>query len=284
MSKRIRVWSVDALRRDLKDHDVIREGGGVGSLEFGRSSGPDGKRVRMLAADGEESFAVSRVAGQLGFATSANGNGYVAAVLANLSTSHSLRVRRWPWPQTVLTVEARAADSRAPVVSRLSAGWYWVTTNHSDQERPGWLLVQVDEPLSTGAIPVRRAGTGSGTATEPTATNPERPFVSFKPLTELQKRFMVHSFARYLSFPPRREPTVVLGTRIKSNASALTREIVRNLRQIPEGQNLTGQFDAGILGIAVDAGLLDFEEVEAILRRDDLLAPVDDDDDRLKIR
>lgn len=284
MSKLIRVWSVDALRRDFKEHDVIRDRGGTSVLEFGRSSGSDGNRVRMLAADGRETDAVSRRAGQLFFATSASGTGIVAAALVNLSTSHSLRVRQWPSPQTVLTIEPHAADSHTPRAHRLSAGWYWVTTNHAEVERPGWLLVQVDEPLATGAIPVHRAGTESGTDTEPSPTNPERPFVSYQPLTELQKRFMVHSFARFLSFPPSREPTVVLGTRIKSNASATTKVIVRNIRRLPKEQNLTGKFDGYIIGMAVEAGLLNFEEVEAILRRDDLLAPVADDDDRLMIR
>lgn len=279
MSRSITVWSLAALRRGLDHGDTVTPGGALRQIELGRSDGPG--RVAMLTAAGEESTAVSRSAGLLGFARS--GTGALLPTLLNTSSSRELHVLAWGNPLSPakrLPTTSPTADSTPHTL--LSPGWFWITTESLSRDDAGWVLIRVNEPRRTRPIPVNAAPTDTDADTDRnTDTNTDTPGVLLPPksLTLEQQRFMTHCFVHYLSLPPRRTPDVVKGTQVHRSAAQKSSLIIRAIRQLGEKASTANMWNATTLDQAIHFGLLSFETVYAHLADADLLTPPDSDTD-----
>lgn len=276
MSRSITVWSLTALRRGLEHGDTVTPGGALRQIELGRSDGPG--RVAMLTATGEESTAVSRSAGLLGFARS--GTGTLLPALLNTSTSHELQVLAWGNPVApAKRIPRKPPSAETPPHTYLSPGWFWVTTESLGRDDAGWILIRVNEPRRTRPIPVSADTRGIRSGAD---LDTDTPGVLLPPksLTVEQQRFMTHCFVHYLSLPPRRTPDVVKGTQVHRSAAQKNSLIIRAIRQLGEKASTANMWNATTLDQAIQYGLLSFETVYAHLADADLLVPPDSDSDK----
>lgn len=237
------VYSLDDLRYAHEDRraTALRSGAHRNEVVFGRRVDPSrGVAVSMTRDDHPAPDQVSAVAGRAYVANYGR-----SVLLENLSTNHSLYVRKWPSAQIVHTLQPalsrsdehphhagnRASIGTSPVI--LGEGIWWAWTSLDPTRTPGWVLIDVLKPPA----PARRIATPPLSAQDKptTGTDPDRTLRTLPrqiTLDECHVDFLVLTFAQYFSIPPQVRPIQVHASNVvdATKATQYSQAIIRAAR------------------------------------------------------
>ncbi len=241
----------------------------VSEVLFGRHADLDSKiSVSMIRDDHPHPNQVSAKAG------SVFSSGHRPSVwLRNLSTKHSLYVRKWPSAHTVFSLAPIRLGEKLPRAVLLGEGLWWVFTSRDSTRTPGWVMIEV---LS---VPVRPTQRTRGLPNESDSLDDTDPEPSTRirgkriSLGEEHLDFLVETFIQYLAIPPEVRPVPVPANRVNpTRATSYKEAIIRAARPGVQKGRFIGMYNADLLpSLFEGVGSLTFSDVQRSLVRLGLL-------------